>query len=122
MFRAEPLLKIRLRILASEAADAALELARFGIYSPARHAAERLPENPAAVYRETWLEVEARTAKLVERCGALSPLSIPEGAEAPTLVDLEEFNGWLKEVWITCLAAYEGEVRIEEEIRHLDAL
>ena len=122
MFRAEPLLKIRLRILASEAADAALELARFGIYSPARHAAERLPENPAAVYRETWLEVEARTAKLVERCGALSPLSIPEGAEAPTLVDLEELNGWLKEVWITCLAAYEGEVRIEEEIRHLDAL
>ena len=72
MFRAEPLVKIRLHILASEAADAALELARFGIYSPARHAPERLPENPAAVYREAWLEVEARTAKLVERCGDLS--------------------------------------------------
>jgi V/A-type H+/Na+-transporting ATPase subunit I len=122
MFRAEPLLKIRLHILASEAADAALELARFGIYSPARHAPEQLSENPAAAYRETWLEVEARTVKLVERCGTLSPLNIPEGAEAPTLVDLEELNGWLKELWNTCLAAYEGEVRIEEEIRHLDAL
>jgi V/A-type H+/Na+-transporting ATPase subunit I len=122
MFRAEPLLKIRLHMLASEAADAALELARFGIYSPARHTPEQLSENPAAVYRETWLEVEARTAKLVEHCGSLSLLSIPEGAEAPTLVDLEELNIWLKDVWNTCLAAYEGEVRIAEEIRHLDAL
>ncbi|MGA8391325.1 MAG: hypothetical protein WB775_04250, partial [Burkholderiaceae bacterium] len=122
MFRAEPLIKIRLHILASEAADAALELARFGIYSPARHAPEQLPENPAAVYRETWLEIEARTAKLVEHCGNLSPLLIPEGAEAPTLADLEELNIWLKEVWNTCLSAYEGETRIAEEIRHLDAL
>ena len=122
MFRAEPLIKISLHILASEAADAALELARFGIYSPARHAPEQLPENPAAVYRETWLEIEARTAKLVEHCGNLSPLLIPEGAEAPTLADLEELNIWLKEVWNTCLSAYEGETRIAEEIRHLDAL
>ncbi len=122
MFRAEPLVKIRLHMLASEVADAALELARFGIYSPARHTPEQLSENPAAVYRETWLEVEARTAKLIERCGDLPPLSIPEGAEAPTLVDLEELNIWLKEVWNTCLAAYDGEVRIAEEIRHLDAL
>lgn len=122
MFRAEPLVRIRLHMLASEVADAALELARFGIYSPARHAPEQLPENPAAVYRETWMEVEARTSKLIERCGDLLPLNIPEGAEAPTLADLEELNLWLKDVWHTCLAAYEGEVRIAEEIRHLDAL
>jgi V/A-type H+/Na+-transporting ATPase subunit I len=122
MFRAEPLVKIRLHMLASEAADAALELARFGIYSPAQHASEQLSENPAAAYRETWMEAESRTSKLVERCGGLSRLTVPEGAEAPTLVDLEELNVWLKEVWNTCLAAYEGEVRIEEEIRHLDAL
>jgi len=38
MFRAEPLIKIRLLMLASEAPDAALELARFGIYSPAEYA------------------------------------------------------------------------------------
>lgn len=122
MFRAEPLVRIRLHMLASEVADAALELARFGIFSPARHAPEGLPETPAAVYREIWLETEARTAKLVDRCGDLPPLSIPEGAEAPTLADLEELNLWLKDLWNTCLAAYEGEARIGEEMRHLDAL
>ena len=44
MFRAEPLVKIRLLMLASEAADAALELARFGIYSPAQLAPAALAE------------------------------------------------------------------------------
>ena len=72
MFRAEPLVKIHLHVLASEAADAALVLAHFGIYSPARHAPEALSEYPAAAYRETWLEAESRTAKLVERCGELA--------------------------------------------------
>ena len=74
MFRAEPLVKIHLHVLASEAADAALVLAHFGIYSPARHAPEALSEYPAAAYRETWLEAESRTAKLVERCGGSSRL------------------------------------------------
>ena len=122
MFRAEPLVKIRLHMLASEAADAALELARFGIYSPAQHQPQILRENPALAYREAWLEAEARTVKLAERCGSLADMNIPESAEAPTLLDLEELNSWLKEVWVTCLAAYEGEARIAEEIRHLDAL
>jgi V/A-type H+/Na+-transporting ATPase subunit I len=122
MFRAEPLVKIRLHILASEAADAALELARFGIYSPAQHAPVALDETPAAAYREAWQEAEARTAKLAERCGDSTPLSIPEDAAAPTLGDLEALNAWLKEVWNTCLTAYEGEARIAEELRHLDAL
>jgi V/A-type H+-transporting ATPase subunit I len=122
MFRAEPLVKIRLHMLASEVADAALELARFGIYSPAQHPPEILRENPALAYREAWLEAEARTVKLAERCGDLAGPSMPEGAQAPTLLDLEELNNWLKEVWVTCLAAYEGEVRIADEIRHLDAL
>jgi V/A-type H+-transporting ATPase subunit I len=122
MFRAEPLVKIHLHVLASEAADAALVLAHFGIYSPARHAPEALSEYPAAAYRETWLEAESRTAKLVERCGGSSRLSLPADAEAPTLDDLERLNRWLKEVLGTCLSAYEIEVRIEDEIKHLDAL
>lgn len=122
MFRAEPLVKIHLHVLASEAADAALVLAHFGIYSPARHAPEALSEYPAAAYRETWLEAESRTAKLVERCGGSSRLSLPADAEAPTLDDLERLNRWLKEVLGSCLSAYEIEVRIEDEIKHLDAL
>ncbi len=122
MFRAEPLVKIRLVLLASEAPDAALELARFGVYSPAQHAPAELTETPAEIYREAWQEAESRVSKLVERCGNLPPLTIPEGAAAPTLADLDELNSWLKGVWNACLAAHEGESRIQEEVRHLDAL
>lgn len=122
MFRAERLLKVRLLMLASEVPDAALELARFGIYSPAQHAPDVLDESPAEPYREAWLEAESRVSKLVERCGGLPELSIPDGAAAPTLNDLEELNDWLKGVWNACLAAHEGEARIVEEVHHLDAL
>ena len=122
MFRAEPLVKIRLLMLASEAPDAALELARFGIYSPAQHAPAVLAESPAEAYRESWLDAESRVSKLVERCGNMPEFSLPEGAAAPSLADLEELNAWLKGVWNACLAAHEGETRIQEEVRHLDAL
>ncbi|KAF0100096.1 MAG: V-type H+-transporting ATPase subunit I [bacterium] len=122
MFRAEPLVRIRLLMLASEAADAALELARFGVFSPAAHTPPELAESLADPYREAWLEAESRVSKLVERCGNMGELIIPEGAAAPTLADLDELNAWLKGVWNTCLSAHEGEARIQEEIRHLDAL
>lgn len=122
MFRAEPLVKIRLLMLASEAPDAALELARFGVYSPAQHAHAELAETPADSYREAWLDAESRVSKLVERCGGLGELSVPEGAAAPTRADLDELNEWLKEVWNACLSAHDGEARIQEEIRHLDGL
>ncbi len=122
MFRAEPLVKIRLLTLASETPDAALELARFGIYSPAQHAPAALAEAPAEAYRDAWLEAESRVARLAERCGNLAEVQIPEGASAPTLADLEALNVWLKEVWGACLSAHEGEARIQEDLRHLDAL
>ncbi len=122
MFRAEPLVRIRLLMLASEAPDAALELARFGVFSPAAHTPPELAESLADPYREAWLDAESRVSKLVERCGNMGELIIPEGAAAPTLADLDELNTWLKGVWNTCLSAHEGEARIQEEIRHLDAL
>jgi V/A-type H+-transporting ATPase subunit I len=122
MFRAEPLVRIRLLMLSSEAPDAALELARFGVFSPAQYAPADLTETPAEAYRDAWLEAESRVSKLVERCGNIGELVIPEGAAAPTLADLDELNTWLKGVWNSCLAAHEGEARIQEEVRHLDAL
>ncbi len=122
MFRAEPLLRIRLLMLATEAPDAALELARFGIFSPAPGVPEALDETPAETYREAWQLAESRVSKLVEHCGGLAELDIPDGAAAPTLADLEELNGWLKGVWSSCLAVHEGQSRIQEEVRHLDAL
>jgi len=122
MLRADPLLRIELLMLASEAQDAALTLARFGVFNPAPCALEALDESPAAAYREAWLEAQARLSKLLVQCGDTGPLNIPADAEAPALADLEELNSWLKEVWTACLACHESEVQIAEARSHLDAL
>lgn len=122
MFRAEPLLRIRLLVLASEAADSALQLARFGVFNPAPEVADALPESPADAYREAWLEADSRIGKLIEQCGETGPVGIPDDAVAPSLADLHELNDWLREIWLACLACRDGEDRIEEERRHLDAI
>ena len=122
MLRAEPLLRIELLMLASEAQDAALALARFGVFNPAPCALEALEESPAVAYREAWLEAETRLSKLLEQCGDTGPLNVPDDAEAPALADLEELNAWLKGTWSHCLACHESEAQIADALRHLDAL
>lgn len=122
MLRAEPLYRIQLLTLASEAQDAALALARFGVFNPAPGTLETLDESPAVAYREAWLEAEARLSKLLQQCGENGPLTIPADAEAPALADLEELNAWLKETWSACLACHESETRIADALSHLDAL
>jgi V/A-type H+-transporting ATPase subunit I len=122
MLRAEPLCKIQLLMLASEAQDAALALARFGVFNPAPCALESLGESPAVDYREAWLEAEARLSKLLEQCGDTGPLGIPADAEAPALADLQELNHWLKDVWVSCLACHDSETQIEDARNHLVAL
>jgi len=122
MLRAEPLLRIQLLMLASEAQDVALTLARFGVFNPAPCRVKMLAESPAATYREAWLEAEARLSKLLDECGAAGPLELPDKAEAPSLADLQELNRWLKDVWTTCLACGENEAQIGEVRSHLGAL
>ena len=122
MLRAEPLLRIQLVMLASEAQDAALALARFGAFNPAGCTLDALAESPANIYREAWLEAEARLSKLLEQCGDTGPLHLPEDAEAPGLADLQELNNWLKEAWTACLACHEGKTEIDEARSHLDVL
>lgn len=122
MLRAEPLVKIQLVTLASEAQDAALALARFGVFNPAPCELEALAGSPAVAYREAWLEAEARLSKLLEQCGDTGPLHIPEAAEAPALADLEELNAWLKSVWSACLECHDNAAKIEDERNHLTAL
>jgi V/A-type H+-transporting ATPase subunit I len=122
MFRAEPLLRIQLMMLASEAQDAALSLARFGVFNPAPCTLDTLAESPALDYREAWLEADARLSKLLEQCGDSGPLNLPEETEAPALADLQELNNWLKEVWSACLWCHESEVQMAEERSHLDVL
>lgn len=122
MLRAEPLLKIQLMMLASEAQDAALALARFGAFNPAPFTQDTLVESPAADYREAWLEAESRLSKLLEQCGGTGELHLPGDAAAPTLTDLQELNHWLKDVWIACLACHESGVQMTDARDHLDAL
>ncbi|MEW5967239.1 MAG: V-type ATPase 116kDa subunit family protein [Pseudomonadota bacterium] len=122
MLRAEPLLRTHLLMLASEAQDAALMLARFGVFNPAPCTLDALAETPAVAYREAWLEADARIAKLLDQCGDTGPLDIPADAEAPTLADLEELNGWLKSVWSACLACHDDTARLDEARSHLAAL
>jgi V/A-type H+-transporting ATPase subunit I len=122
MLRAEPLLRIQLLVLASEAQDAALALARFGVFNPAPCREDLLAESPAAAYREAWLEAEARLSKLQGECGDTGPLDLPEDAGAPSLADLQELNQWLKLAWNDCLDCHENEARIEDVRSHLGAL
>ncbi|MDP1929209.1 MAG: V-type ATPase 116kDa subunit family protein [Thiobacillus sp.] len=122
MLRAEPLLRIQLLLLASEAQDAALALARFGVFNPAPCTLAALTESPASAYREAWLEADARLSKLLEQCGDTGPLPLPDDAEAPALGDLQELNAWLKEVWGACLACHESEVQIADARHHLAVL
>ncbi|MGE5320952.1 MAG: V-type ATP synthase subunit I [Hyphomicrobiaceae bacterium] len=122
MLRAEPLLRIQLLMLASEAQDVALTLARYGVFNPAPCEMDALAEAPAAAYREAWLEAEARLSKLRQECGDTGSLELPENAEAPSLADLQELNLWLKDVWSACLACRENEAQIEDYRSHLGAL
>jgi V/A-type H+-transporting ATPase subunit I len=122
MLRAEPLLRIQLVMLASETQDAALALARFGVFNPAECSLDALAETPARTYREAWLDAAARLAKLLEQCGDTAPLDVPEDAKAPSLADLQESNSWLKEVWIDCLRCHEDQAEIEDALGHLDVL
>ncbi len=122
MLRAEPLYRIQLVLLASEAQDAALALARFGAFNPASGGSEALTQAPAVAYREAWLEAEARLAKLLAQCGDAGALALPSDAEAPSLADLEELNAWLKDVWTACRDCHEATARLDEARARLAAL
>ncbi len=122
MFRAQPLSHVTLCFLASEAPDAALLLARHGIFSPMAEADTDLGGNPAETYREAYLEAEARLSRILEQCGMQAQAEPPADAVAPSLAELEELNGWLRETWQVCSRCKESELRVEEEKRRLASL
>jgi V/A-type H+/Na+-transporting ATPase subunit I len=121
MFRAQPMSRVTLWLLASEAADAALLLARHGVFAPLSARDERMPETPAEHYREIFQEADSRLSKILEHCGAEMP-AIPGDAVAPNLLELNEVNEWLKTLWQTCSTTNLVEQRIEEDRKRLTAL
>jgi V/A-type H+-transporting ATPase subunit I len=114
MFKALPMARVTLLLLASEAQDAALLLARHGVFAPAAETDGQLPEQPGSEYREVFLEAEARLAKIMEICGELEAGPMPAEAIAPNLPELQGINGRLREIWQACSACYETEQRLQE--------
>lgn len=122
MFRAQPLYRVTLWCLASEAPDAALLLARHGIFNPVAQEDEALPDNPAETYRDIFLEADSRLSRILEQCGLSGEITLPADAVAPNLVELTEINDWLREIWQVCSRCKESELRVEEEKRRLASL
>jgi V/A-type H+-transporting ATPase subunit I len=124
MFRARPMSRVTLWLLASEAPDAALLLARHGVFAPSAEHGERdarMPDAPAEAYREVFQEADSRLSKILEHCGGEVP-AIPDDAVAPNLAELGELNDWLKTLWQTVSVTHLAEQRIEEERKRLAAL
>lgn len=125
MFRALPMSRVTLWLLASEAPDAALLLARHGNFGPAQVTEEgfssAFPEAPGEQYREIFQEADSRLAKIMEHCGDAMP-ELPADAVAPSLAELSEINDWLGQIWHSCSSVHENEQRILEERKRLAAL
>ncbi len=122
MFRAQPMTRVSLCCLASEAQEMALLLARHGIFAPAAEGHADFPEDPVERYREVCFQAEVRLAKILDHCGIHSSPEIPADALAPKLSELEGVNGRLKEIWQACSGCHETDLRVEEERKRLGVL
>lgn len=122
MFRARPMSRVTLYCLTSEAQDAALLLARHGLFGLAADKHPSFPESPGDEYREIYLEAEARLGKIGELCGQLEMASVPPDVIAPNLRELKGINNRLRELWQKCSACADQGQKIEEDLRHLAAL
>lgn len=122
MFRAQPMSRVTLYCLTSEAQDAALLLARHGLFGLAADKHESFPESPGDEYREIYLEAEARLAKIGELCGHLELPPIPPDVIAPNLRELKGINNRLRDLWQKCSACAEHGQKIEEDLRRLAVL
>ncbi|MDD5390987.1 MAG: V-type ATPase 116kDa subunit family protein [Gallionellaceae bacterium] len=114
--------RVTLYCLTSEAQDAALLLARHGLFGLAADENVAFPESPGDEYREIYLEADARLAKIGELCGHLEVPPIPPDVIAPNLRELIGINNRLRELWQKCSACAEHGQKIEEDLRRLAAL
>lgn len=122
MFRARPMSRVTLYCLTSEAQDAALLLARHGLFGLATDENVAFPESPGEEYREIYLEADARLAKIGELCGHLDIPRVPPDAIAPNLREIKGINNRLRDLWQKCSACADQGRKIEEDLRRLAAL
>ena len=122
MLKAKPMLKVDLLVLASEAQEMALALARLGRFGPARPDAAAVPGRPGEDYRELYLEAAARLDKIMEYCGRHAAAPIPDDAIAPNGRELAGINHRLRAIWQACSVCHEQETRMVEEKQRLARL
>ena len=128
MFKPMRMQHATLWVLKSDAPQAALLLATYGIFTPEKSLAwERdLPETPGDRYMEVFSEAQGRLNKILDHFGP-APLSerqteyedmrnLPAGPDAPTLEQLTEWNVWLGELWNTASHCDEEKRRIAEAL------
>jgi V/A-type H+-transporting ATPase subunit I len=121
ILRALPMSRVRLWLLSSETQDAALLLARHGLFDPVAEESDALPEKLGQEYRDTYAEAAARMQKILSLCGEETP-DIPPHAMAPALEELQAVNAALKQVWLECSRCWEEAARSEEASRQLQSL
>lgn len=130
MFKPLRMQHVSLWVLNSDAPQASLLLATYGVFTPEKSLAwERdLPETPGDRYVEIFAEANARLGKVLEHYGTaalgapaaaradeLSPEQVPE---APTLAQLQEWNAWLGELWNAASRCEEDKRRVTEALEH----
>lgn len=134
MFKPLRMQHVTLWVLKSDAPQAALLLATYGIFTPEKSQAwERdLPETPGDRYMEVFSEAQARLTKILDHFGP-APLgdrhreyedmrNLPTGPDAPTLEQLIEWNAWLGELWTTASHCEEEKRRIAEALERNTSL
>ncbi len=130
MFKPLRMQHVSLWVLNSDAPQASLLLATYGIFTPEKSLAwERdLPETPGDRYAEVFSEANARLGKALEHFGPAAPEGFDAGhadasiparmPEAPTLEQLQEWNAWLGELWNTASHCEEERRRIVDALEH----
>ncbi len=126
MFKPLSMQHVSLWVLNSDAPQASLLLATYGIFTPEKSQAwERdLPETPGDRYAEVFSEANARLNKILDHFGptplAGREIEFEEAAapDAPTLEQLHDWNDWLGELWNVASRCEEDKRRINETLEH----
>ena len=129
MFKTQRMQHVSLWVLRSEAPQAALLLATYGIFTPEQSQAwERdLPDTPGDAYMQVYAEAHARLTKILSHFGEETLPAVPAAVEiqtdldAPTLEGLHEWNAWLGELWNAASRCEEQQHQLKEDMAHTES-
>lgn len=123
MFSPLPMRHVSLLVVREQAPDAAMALAREGVFEPRidEVADTELRETPAYEYRQKVLHALTYLDKILQHYRLEATPPIPEKAP-PTDAQLDTIDEVLKRIWKDCSARDERLHCIQEQTRHLTHL